>query len=234
MYQAAAYQMALTTLDKAQADAYTDIQLAKTNLTAQYQNAVAQARANNSIQLGTALYEEMLRVQNLQREDAQFAAGLAAEQEQLAMKLAAELQLQAMKSASKGSSSSSSSSQKSYDNGLLTASQVKEMQGYFGFSQDGFWNSDDKKATGLTANKAWEQYVTASQFLGNTKPENSSLDTISFYEDEGVFVWNGTAYTSLKALESAIKKADLPHAKLENLEKFLYDHYGLTINVTGA
>ena len=226
-------------MDKAQADAYTDIQLAKTNLTAQYQNAVTQAKANNSIQLNTALYEELLRVQNLQRQDAQFAAGLAAEQQALVMKLAAEQeqlaiklaaeqqalamelaaeqQLQAMKSAAKGTSSSSSGGSKKYDNGSLTAEQVKAVQTFFGLTSDGFWGPDSKETTGLTADKAWDTFVAVRYYLGDTMPEMSITD-VHYERNSGLFLWNNTAYTTLEKLVSAIKKAGLSQGKLASLQ----------------
>ena len=161
-------------------------------------------------------YEEMLRVQNLQRQDAQFAANLAAEQQALEMKLAAEQQLQAMKAASKGTSSSSSSKNK-YDNGSLTAEKVKAVQTFFGLTPDGFWGPDSKETTGLTADKAWNTFVALRYYLGDTMPEMSITDV--FYErTSGIFLWNNTAYTTLEKLISAIKRAGLSQGKLASLQ----------------
>ena len=112
-----------------------------------------------------------------------------------------------------------------YDNGTLTAQQVLQMQSYYGLPQTGLWTTDNKKETGLKADKAWEQYVSASQYLGTTRPENPSLTSVSFYKDEGVFVWNGTSYRTKKDLLSAIRKADLTQVELSKLEASL-ERYG--------
>lgn len=47
----------------------------------------------------------------------------------------------------------------SYSNGSLTNEQVKQLQKYYGVSQDGKWGTNSKKAAGgLTANQAWAKY----------------------------------------------------------------------------
>lgn len=47
----------------------------------------------------------------------------------------------------------------SYSNGSLTNEQVKQLQKYYGVSQDGKWGSNSKKAAGgLTADQAWAKY----------------------------------------------------------------------------
>lgn len=60
-----------------------------------------------------------------------------------------------------GSSGGSSSGKKkgSYSNGSLTNQQVKQLQKYYGVSQDGKWGTNSKKAAGgLTADQAWAKY----------------------------------------------------------------------------
>lgn len=60
-----------------------------------------------------------------------------------------------------GSSGSSSTGKKkgSYSNGSLTNQQVKQLQKYYGVSQDGKWGANSKKAAGgLTADQAWAKY----------------------------------------------------------------------------
>lgn len=57
----------------------------------------------------------------------------------------------------------------SYSNGSLTNQQVKQLQKYYGVSQDGKWGTNSKKAAGgLTADKAWAKY----QGGGSGKYEN--------------------------------------------------------------
>lgn len=60
-----------------------------------------------------------------------------------------------------GSSGGGNTSKKkgSYSNGSLTNEQVKQLQKYYGVSQDGKWGANSKKAAGgLTADQAWAKY----------------------------------------------------------------------------
>ena len=60
-----------------------------------------------------------------------------------------------------GSSGGGSTGKKkgSYSNGSLTNQQVKQLQKYYGVSQDGKWGANSKKAAGgLTADQAWAKY----------------------------------------------------------------------------
>ena len=60
-----------------------------------------------------------------------------------------------------GSSGGGSTGKKkgSYSNGSLTNEQVKQLQKYYGVSQDGKWGANSKKAAGgLTADQAWSKY----------------------------------------------------------------------------
>ena len=59
----------------------------------------------------------------------------------------------------KTGSKSSGKKKGSYSNGSLTNEQVKQLQKYYGVSQDGKWGANSKKAAGgLTANQAWAKY----------------------------------------------------------------------------
>lgn len=62
--------------------------------------------------------------------------------------------------AGKPSGSGSTGKEKgSYSNGSLTNEQVKQLQKYYGVSQDGKWGANSKKAAGgLTADQAWAKY----------------------------------------------------------------------------
>lgn len=62
--------------------------------------------------------------------------------------------------AGKSSGSGSTGKKKgSYSNGSLTNEQVKQLQKYYGVSQDGKWGTNSKKAAGgLTADQAWAKY----------------------------------------------------------------------------
>lgn len=69
-----AYRKALAGIDSDEAKARADLDLARQNLTADYQAAMAKARASGDANLLGSLYSEMTRVQNLDRADAQQAA----------------------------------------------------------------------------------------------------------------------------------------------------------------
>lgn len=71
--RSAAYQNAMTQIDQQQANAQSDIDLAKNNLTTNYNNTVANARAQNEASLSDALYNELVRQEEQQRSDLQRA-----------------------------------------------------------------------------------------------------------------------------------------------------------------
>lgn len=58
-----ARQNNLGALQKAEADALAEIELQRTSASNEYENAIAQAKANGNYQLAAALYEEALRVE---------------------------------------------------------------------------------------------------------------------------------------------------------------------------
>ena len=61
------------------------------------------------------------------------------------------------------------SGKSSYSNGSLTNEQVKQLQRYYGVSQDGKWGKNSKAAAGgLTADKAWAAYSGGSQAQSRT------------------------------------------------------------------
>ena len=132
-----------------------------------------------------------------------------------------ELEL-ALKSAKSGSSSGSgSSNNKKYNNGSLTTEQVKIMQEYYGMTPDGMWSSENKNATNLSANQAWEQYIISRFYFGEQTPSNPSLTSVIFYEKEGIVFWNGKAYYNAKSLQKDILKAGLTHSQLSAFQKKL-------------
>ena len=71
----------------------------------------------------------------------------------------------------------------SYSNGSLTNEQVKQLQKYYGVSQDGKWGTNSKKAAGgLTADQAWAKYQggdSGSKYenVGNLAAWASGLNT---------------------------------------------------------
>lgn len=84
-----------------------------------------------------------------------------------------------------GSSGGGSTGKKkgSYSNGSLTNQQVKQLQKYYGVSQDGKWGTNSKKAAGgLTADQAWAKYQGSGssgkyENVGNLAAWASGLNT---------------------------------------------------------
>lgn len=87
-----------------------------------------------------------------------------------------------------GSSSgrkTSGSKKGSYSNGKLTNEQVKQLQKYYGVSQDGKWGTNSKKAAGgLTADQAWAKY-SKGQKSGYSMGYDELKRTISDYMNRG-------------------------------------------------
>lgn len=93
----------------------------------------------------------------------------------------------------KTGSKSSGKKKGSYSNGSLTSEQVKQLQKYYGVSQDGKWGTNSKKAAGgLTANQAWAKYqgggrtATKSNSAGVTAT-GSNYATIAKNSAAGVY-----------------------------------------------
>lgn len=85
-----------------------------------------------------------------------------------------------------GSSSGATSGAKkgSYSNGKLTNEQVKQLQKYYGVSQDGKWGANSKKAAGgLTADQAWAKYQGGGS--GGSSNYGNIRRTITGYMSQG-------------------------------------------------
>lgn len=74
----------------------------------------------------------------------------------------------------------------SYSNGSLTNQQVKQLQKYYGVSQDGKWGANSKKAAGgLTADQAWAKYQGGSSGSGGSSNYGNIRRTITGYMSQG-------------------------------------------------
>lgn len=208
------YQQNLSAIDREQAQKLADLDLQRSQLDTQYQNAIAEAQATGNADLANALYEEYVRVQNQAAK--QTAASttttttkptLTASQAQTAIKngivtddvIAAfdyyygqgaydslygtgKLTAGTTGTAKTGSKSSG---KRSYSNGKLTNEQVKQLQKYYGVSQDGKWGTNSKKAAGgLTADQAWAKY-SKGQKSGYSMGYDELKRTISDYMNRG-------------------------------------------------
>ena len=108
-----------------------------------------------------------------------------------------------------------------YDNGGLTAAQIKELQRYYGVSADGLWGPlSSKAAGGKSAKDAWAAYQAAQSVesaaayrnplaLGgpNRATAAARMASLDYSPDEGVFTWNGQRYSSKAALAGAFEAA---------------------------
>ncbi len=73
----------------------------------------------------------------------------------------------------------------SYSNGSLTNEQVKQLQKYYGVSQDGKWGANSKKAAGgLTADQAWAKYQGGGS-SGSSSNYGNIRRTITGYMSQG-------------------------------------------------
>ena len=112
--------------------------------------------------------------------------------------------------AGKSSGNGSSGKKKgSYSNGSLTNQQVKQLQKYYGVSQDGKWGANSKKAAGgLTADQAWAKYQGGGS--GNSNYGNIRR-TITGYMSQGNYAkaqsylksnWNSLTEAQQKELSA--------------------------------
>lgn len=112
-----------------------------------------------------------------------------------------------------GSSGGGSTGKKkgSYSNGSLTNQQVKQLQKYYGVSQDGKWGANSKKAAGgLTADQAWAKYQGGGSGSGSSNYGNIRR-TITGYMSQGNYAkaqsylksnWNSLTEAQQKELSA--------------------------------
>ena len=212
-------QQNLSQIDREQAEKTAAIDLQRSQLDTEYQNAIAEAEATGNAELANALYEEYVRQQNLYAKYGGQTGGsgsgssggstvvkptLTASQVQSALKngivtddvisafdyyygQGAYDSLYGTGKLTAGTPKKDSPSPKkgSYSNGSLTNEQVKQLQKYYGVSQDGKWGTNSKKAAGgLTADQAWAKY-SKGQKSGYSMGYDELKRTISDYMNRG-------------------------------------------------
>ena len=208
-------QQNLSQIDREQAEKTAAIDLQRSQLDTEYQNAIAEAQATGNADLANALYEEYVRQQNqaVKQTAASTAAtvtkpNLSASQVQSALKngivtddvisafdyyygqgaydsLYGTGRLTAGTTGTAKTGSSTGKKKGSYSNGSLTNQQVKQLQKYYGVSQDGKWGANSKKAAGgLTADQAWAKY-SKGQKSGYSMGYDELKRTISDYMNRG-------------------------------------------------
>ena len=154
-------QRELAGVAREQANAESDINLQRAQLVADLQTAIAQAAAEGDAELSEMLYEEMVRVQNLEREDAQFAAKLGTTGSESSGKSA---------SANGGVKSAPGVEPKEapvaqqYSNGGLSEADIRTLQLAYGATVDGVWGPESAQKTGFNnAKDAWDAYQKKSE-----------------------------------------------------------------------
>lgn len=145
------YQRDLAGIGAAEANAQADLALQRTQRQAEYEAAIAQAKAESDAALNSALYAEMVRQQEL-------AAAQAA-------------------AAAKAAASTSGGGGGGYDNGNVTSAEVKRMQENINkyrpagqqIAVDGKWGAETTAATGgKTADEYAKAYYAANSWSGRS------------------------------------------------------------------
>lgn len=207
-------QQNLSQIDREQAEKTAAIDLQRSQLDTEYQNAIAEAQATGNAELANALYEEYVRQQNQAVKQTAAAAAtttakpiLTASQVQSALKngIVTDDVISAfdyyygqgsydalygtgkLKAGTTGTAKTGSkrSGKSGYSNGSLTNEQVKQLQKYYGATADGKWGTNSKKAAGgLTADQAWAKYSKGRK-SGYSMGYDELKRTISDYMNRG-------------------------------------------------
>lgn len=207
-------QQNLSQIDREQAEKTAAIDLQRSQLDTEYQNAIAEAQATGNAELANALYDEYVRQQNQAVKQTAAATAtttakpiLTASQVQSALKngIVTDDVISAfdyyygqgsydalygtgkLKAGTTGTAKTGSkrSGKSSYSNGGLTNEQVKQLQKYYGVTADGKWGTNSKKAAGgLTADQAWAKY-SKGQKSGYSMGYDELKRTISDYMNRG-------------------------------------------------
>ncbi len=164
----------LASIGEEEANAYADVSLRKKNLTIEYTNAIAQAKANGQAELAKALYNELVRVQGLEREDQIRESENALKQAQAQMEY--ELALKQMEADSAASSQTTakpsltaSQAYTAYKNGIRTDEVMAAMQYYYGVggsSSSGSGSASGASSGGTSGGTTGKTGSTASGSTG--------------------------------------------------------------------
>lgn len=130
-------QRDLASIGEEEANARADVSLRKKNLTIEYTNAITQARANGQAELAKALYNELVRVQGLEREDQIRESEKALKQAQAKMEYDLALKQMEVDSAASSQTTAKPSltapqAYTAYKNGIRTDEVMTAMQYYYG------------------------------------------------------------------------------------------------------
>lgn len=183
--RSSAMQRDLASIGEEEANAYADVSLRKRNLTIEYTNAIAQAKANGQAELAKALYNELVRVQGLEREDQIRESENALTQAQAQMEY--ELALKQMEADSAASSQetskpslTASQAYTAYKNGIRTDEVMAAMQYYYGIG------GSSSGGSGSSGGTSGASGGTSSGGTTTTTPSKTTTTGKTSYDNGGL------------------------------------------------
>lgn len=181
-------QRDLASIGEEEANARADVSLRKKNLTIEYTNAITQARANGQAELAKALYNELVRVQGLEREDQIRESEKALKQAQAKMEY--DLALKQMEANSAASSQTTakpsltaSQAYTAYKNGIRTDEVMTAMQYYYGI---GGSSSGGSGGTSGASGGTYSGGTSGKTGTTTTKPSKTTTTGKVSYDNGGL------------------------------------------------
>lgn len=181
-------QRDLASIGEEEANARADVSLRKKNLTIEYTNAITQARANGQAELAKALYNELVRVQGLEREDQIRESEKALKQAQAKMEY--DLALKQMEANSTASSQptvkpslTASQAYTAYKNGIRTDEVMTAMQYYYGI---GGSSSSGSSGTSGASGSTYSGGTSGKTGTTTTKPSKTTTTGKVSYDNGGL------------------------------------------------
>lgn len=181
-------QRDLASIGEEEANARADVSLRKKNLTIEYTNAITQARANGQAELAKALYNELVRVQGLEREDQIRESEKALKQAQAKMEYDLALkQMEADRAASSQPtvkpSLTASQAYTAYKNGIRTDEVMTAMQYFYGI---GGSSSGGSGGTSGASGGTYSGGTSGKTGTTTTKPSKTNTIGKTSYDNGGL------------------------------------------------
>lgn len=181
-------QRDLASIGEEEANARADVSLRKKNLTIEYTNAITQARANGQAELAKALYNELVRVQGLEREDQIRESEKALKQAQAKMEYDLALkQMEADRAASSQPtvkpSLTASQAYTAYKNGIRTDEVMTAMQYFYGI---GGSSSGGSGGTSGASGGTYSGGTSGKTGTTTTKPSKTNTTGKTSYDNGGL------------------------------------------------
>ncbi len=181
-------QRDLASIGEEEANARADVSMRKKNLTIEYTNAITQARANGQAELAKALYNELVRVQGLEREDQIRESEKALKQAQAKMEYDLALkQMEADRAASSQPtvkpSLTASQAYTAYKNGIRTDEVMTAMQYYYGI---GGSSSGGSGGTSGASGGTYSGGTSGKPGTTTTKPSKMTSTGKTSYDNGGL------------------------------------------------